>query len=55
MFVYVVGLCSKTLMDKVYTMVNGDKNQKRFFSGNFGWQIYWENTLQVSQILAFGI
>ena len=40
-------------MDKVYTMVNGDKNQKRFFSGNFGWKIYWENTIQVYKILTF--
>ena len=44
-----IGLCSLTAMDQTYTMVNGDINEKRFFSGNFGWKIYWESSLAVSQ------
>ena len=34
-------------MDKLYTMVNGDINKKRFFSGNFGWKIHWESSLKM--------
>ena len=36
-------------MDQTFTMANGDINEKRFFSGNFGWKIYWESSLAVSQ------
>ena len=24
-------------------MVNGDKNKKRFFSGNMGWIMFWDS------------
>ena len=43
----IAGLCSETAMDTFYTMVNGDVGLKRFFSGNFGWKIYWEKSLNV--------
>ena len=45
---FLIGLCSRTAMDRTYTMVNGDINEKRFFSGNFGWKIYWESSIAVS-------
>ena len=44
---YVPGLCAETAMDTFYTMVNGDMGLKRFFSGNFGWKIYWETSSNV--------
>ena len=34
-------------MDTFYTMVKGDIGLKRFFSGNFGWKIHWEKSLNV--------
>ena len=43
----IAGLCSETVMDTFYTMVNGDMGLKRFFSGNFGWKIYWDKSLNV--------
>jgi len=43
-----VGLCSLTYMDQTYTMVNGDINKKRYFSGNQGWKIYWDTLSSVS-------
>ena len=44
---YIPGLCAETAMDTFYTMVNGDIGLKRFFSGNFGWKIYWEKSSNV--------
>ena len=36
------GICRFSLIDNTYTMVEGDMNKKRFFVGNTGWKIYWD-------------
>ena len=37
------GICKYSLIDTTYTMIEGDKNKKRFFAGNTGWRIFWDN------------
>ena len=37
------GICKYSLIDTTYTMIEGDKNKKRFLAGNTGWSIFWEN------------
>ena len=41
------GICRYSLIDTTYTMVEGDMNKKRFFAGNTGWKIYWEEDGEV--------
>ena len=36
------GICRFSLIDSTYTMVEGDMNKKRYFAGNTGWKIYWD-------------
>ena len=36
------GICKYSLIDTTYTMVEGDMNKKRFFAGNTGWKIFWD-------------
>ena len=38
------GICKYSLIDTTYTMVEGDMNKKRFFVGNTGWKIFWDDT-----------
>ena len=37
------GICKFSLIDTTYTMLDGDINGKRFFGGNTGWKIYWDD------------
>ena len=36
------GLCENTRIDTTFTMVEGDKNKKRFFAGSTGWRLFWD-------------
>ena len=36
------GMCEFSKIDKAYLMVDGDRNTKRFFTGNNGWEIVWD-------------
>ena len=38
------GICKNSLIDTTFTMVEGDKNMKRFLAGNLGWRIFWDDT-----------
>ena len=43
-----LGLCRQSAIDTTYSMARGDVNKKRFFSGNRGWKLYWEqNTYSI--------
>ena len=37
------GMCDLTDIDKSYMMADGEINEKRFFTGNRGWKIYWDS------------
>ena len=41
------GICKNSLIDKTYKMVDGDKNKKRFLTGNEGWRIFWDSTAKL--------
>ena len=41
------GICKYSLLDTAYTMVEGDKNKKRFLAGNNGWRIFWDSTAKL--------
>ena len=41
------GLCKASLIDTTYIMVEGDVNKKRFFAGNTGWRIYWDDDMSL--------
>ena len=41
------GICKYSLLDAAYTMVEGDKNKKRFLAGNSGWSIFWDDTAKL--------
>ena len=47
------GLCSKTALDTTYTMVEGDINKKRYFAGNNGWKLNWDNSFAVKQYFEY--
>ena len=36
------GICKFSLIDNTYSMIEGDKNKKRFLAGNTGWRIFWD-------------
>ena len=37
------GLCKYSQMDTTFSMVEGDLNGKRYFSGNTGWKLFWDD------------
>ena len=41
------GICKYSLIDTTYTMIEGDKNKKRFLAGNTGWRIFWDSTSEL--------
>ena len=38
------GICKNSLIDTSYAMIEGATNKKRYFAGNTGWKIYWDNS-----------
>ena len=38
------GICKNSVIDTSYTMIEGSTNKKRFFAGNTGWRIYWDDS-----------
>ena len=41
------GICKFSLIDTTFTMIEGDKNKKRFLAGNNGWRIFWDNAAKL--------
>ena len=37
------GICKNSKMDTTFSMVEGDLNRKRYFSGNTGWKLFWDD------------
>ena len=37
------GICRYSIIDTTYSMIEGDKNKKRFLAGNTGWMIFWDS------------
>ena len=44
------GMCKYSRIDTTFSMIEGEINQKRYFSGNTGWRIFWDEANELWEL-----
>ena len=44
------GMCKYSRIDTTFSMIEGEINQKRYFSGNTGWRIFWDKANELWEL-----